>query len=120
MRHILVIGAGRSASSLIKYLLDHSEAQNLHVTIGDLSEELAKQIVANKVELGSDAMLAAYRASRSNDTKNGLMFTDFLVNIFSTDGIGSGKSGFEHPHSKITNMNNIFFIISFYLKKLLN
>ena len=43
MRHILVIGAGRSASSLIKYLLDHSEAENLQVTIGDLSEELAKQ-----------------------------------------------------------------------------
>ena len=43
MRHILVIGAGRSASSLIKYLLENSEKENLHVTIGDLSEELAKQ-----------------------------------------------------------------------------
>ena len=47
MRHILVIGAGRSASSLIKYLLDHSEKENLHVTIGDLSEELAKQKTNN-------------------------------------------------------------------------
>ena len=37
MRHILVIGAGRSASSLIKYLLENSEKENLHVTIGDLS-----------------------------------------------------------------------------------
>ncbi|MFD2908842.1 saccharopine dehydrogenase family protein [Flavobacterium ardleyense] len=47
MRNILVIGAGRSASSLIKYLLEHSEKENLHITIGDLSEELAKQKTKN-------------------------------------------------------------------------
>jgi saccharopine dehydrogenase-like NADP-dependent oxidoreductase len=43
MRKILVIGAGRSASSLIKYLLEKSESENLFVTIADLSEDLAKQ-----------------------------------------------------------------------------
>lgn len=43
MRHILIIGAGRSASSLIKYLLNKSEAENLHLTIGDLSLELAQR-----------------------------------------------------------------------------
>ncbi len=47
MRHILVIGAGRSASSLIKYLLDHSEKEQLHITIGDLSKELAGQKTNN-------------------------------------------------------------------------
>jgi saccharopine dehydrogenase-like NADP-dependent oxidoreductase len=47
MRHILVIGAGRSASSLIKYLLDHSEKEQLHITIGDLSIELAQQKTNN-------------------------------------------------------------------------
>lgn len=43
MRHILIIGAGRSASSLIQYLLDRSQAENLHLTIGDLSLELAEK-----------------------------------------------------------------------------
>jgi len=43
MRNILIIGAGRSASSLIKYLLGKSYAENLHVTIGDLSLELAQR-----------------------------------------------------------------------------
>ncbi|RYJ43221.1 saccharopine dehydrogenase family protein [Flavobacterium beibuense] len=43
MRHILIIGAGRSASSLIKYLLNKSEAENLHLTIADLSLELAQR-----------------------------------------------------------------------------
>ncbi|RZJ57008.1 MAG: saccharopine dehydrogenase, partial [Flavobacterium sp.] len=43
MRHILIIGAGRSASSLIEYLLNKSEEENLHLTIGDLSQELAER-----------------------------------------------------------------------------
>ena len=47
MKHILVIGAGRSASSLIKYLLDHSEKEQLHITIADLSIELAQQKTKN-------------------------------------------------------------------------
>ncbi|MDP3677594.1 MAG: 2-octaprenyl-6-methoxyphenyl hydroxylase, partial [Methylotenera sp.] len=45
-------------------------------------------IVNASAELGSPEMLAAYRASRKTDTKNGLLFTDFLVNIFSNDILG--------------------------------
>jgi len=37
MRTILIIGAGRSASSLIQYLLHKSEVENLHLIIGDVS-----------------------------------------------------------------------------------
>jgi saccharopine dehydrogenase (NAD+, L-glutamate forming) len=36
MRKILVIGAGKSSSYLIKYFLDKSESENLHITIGDI------------------------------------------------------------------------------------
>lgn len=43
MQKILILGAGLSASSLIKYLLDHSEEFNWTVRIGDLSEETAKK-----------------------------------------------------------------------------
>lgn len=43
MRNIFIIGAGRSASSLIDYLLDRAEAEDLHITIGDLSAELAQR-----------------------------------------------------------------------------
>jgi saccharopine dehydrogenase-like NADP-dependent oxidoreductase len=41
MRNILIIGAGRSASSLIQYLLNKSTQENLHLTIADISLELA-------------------------------------------------------------------------------
>ena len=37
MRNVLIIGAGRSATSLIRYLLDKSDAEELFITIGDLS-----------------------------------------------------------------------------------
>lgn len=47
MRNILIIGAGRSASSLIKYLLNKSVEENLQITIGDLSLELAQKKTNN-------------------------------------------------------------------------
>lgn len=43
MRNILIIGAGRSATILIDYLLDKAETENLYITIGDLSAELAER-----------------------------------------------------------------------------
>lgn len=47
MRNILIIGAGRSASSLIKYLLNKAVAEYLHLTIADLSLELATKKTNN-------------------------------------------------------------------------
>ncbi|WP_420551517.1 saccharopine dehydrogenase family protein [Tenacibaculum aiptasiae] len=47
MRKILIIGAGRSSSSLIKYLLDKSTQENLHITIGDVSIESAQEKTNN-------------------------------------------------------------------------
>ena len=47
MKKILVIGAGRSAVTLIKYLLDNSIANNWLVTVADFSIELAETAVAN-------------------------------------------------------------------------
>lgn len=47
MRNILIIGAGRSASSLIQYLLEKSEEEQLHLLIADLSLELAQKKTNN-------------------------------------------------------------------------
>jgi len=43
MRNILIIGAGRSATSLIRYLLDRSHTEELFITIGDLSIQAAQK-----------------------------------------------------------------------------
>lgn len=47
MRHVLIIGAGRSASSLIRYLLSKSESENLHIVVADLSLALAEKKINN-------------------------------------------------------------------------
>ena len=47
MQRILVLGAGRSASTLIKYLLDNSKMNNWQVIVGDYDLSLAKQKIDN-------------------------------------------------------------------------
>jgi saccharopine dehydrogenase-like NADP-dependent oxidoreductase len=47
MKKILVIGAGRSAITLIKYLFDNAEVNNWFVTVADFSVDLAKETVGN-------------------------------------------------------------------------
>lgn len=45
MKSILVIGAGRSSSSVIKYLLDHAESEDWKIVVGDLDLPLAESKV---------------------------------------------------------------------------
>ncbi|WP_372745503.1 saccharopine dehydrogenase family protein [Lutibacter sp.] len=47
MRNILVIGAGRSSSSLISYLLKKSTSENLKITVADVSLDLALGKIKN-------------------------------------------------------------------------
>lgn len=47
MRNILIIGAGRSATCLIRYLLDKSSSEKLFITIGDISLRAAQKFTKN-------------------------------------------------------------------------
>jgi saccharopine dehydrogenase-like NADP-dependent oxidoreductase len=47
MKNILIIGAGKSSSALIKYLLDKSNEESLFLTIGDISTDNAKNLINN-------------------------------------------------------------------------
>ncbi len=42
-KNIVVVGAGRSTTSLINYLLKHAEPFDWKITIGDRDLELVKQ-----------------------------------------------------------------------------
>ncbi|MCF8258291.1 MAG: saccharopine dehydrogenase NADP-binding domain-containing protein [Flavobacteriales bacterium] len=46
MKHIFLIGAGRSATTLIQYLLRHAIECDWHLTVGDISLALAQRKVA--------------------------------------------------------------------------
>ena len=47
MKNILIIGAGKSSSFLIKYLLEKSDEENLKITIGDISTINADKLINN-------------------------------------------------------------------------
>jgi len=81
--HLVVIGNAAQTMHPVA-------GQGFNVGLRD-AEVLAQHIVNASTTLGSAGMLAAYRASRKTDTKNGLLFTDFLVNIFSNDILGFAK-----------------------------
>jgi 2-octaprenyl-6-methoxyphenol hydroxylase len=79
--HLVVIGNAAQTMHPVA-------GQGFNVGLRD-AESLAQSIAtAAPADLGCQQMLADYRASRQSDTKNGLLFTDFLVNIFSNDIVG--------------------------------
>lgn len=77
MKKILIIGAGRSASSLIKYLIDKSEVENLHLTIGDLSEDLAKKKTNNH----KNARAIAFDIFNETQRKEEIQQADIVVSM---------------------------------------
>jgi saccharopine dehydrogenase-like NADP-dependent oxidoreductase len=69
MRKILIIGAGKSSSYLIKYFLDKSESDNLHITIGDISSKNAKKLVGNHPNAVALSLDVFDKQSRSDAIK---------------------------------------------------
>ncbi len=47
MKSLLVLGAGRSSSALIDYLLEQAPKHNWKVTVGDISEAAARERIGN-------------------------------------------------------------------------
>ncbi len=70
MRKILVIGAGKSASYLIKYLLDKSEAEDLIVIVGDVNFSHAKKLTNNHDNAQAIMLDVFDKQSRQNAIKN--------------------------------------------------
>jgi len=77
MRKILIIGAGRSASSLIKYLLDKSEAEKLLLTIADLSEALANKKTGNH----KNARAIAFDVCNDEQRKQEIQQADIVISM---------------------------------------
>ena len=47
MKTVLILGAGRSSSSLIRYVLQHASANEWNVIVGDLSVEAGRQSIGS-------------------------------------------------------------------------
>ncbi|MCM4159437.1 saccharopine dehydrogenase [Antarcticibacterium flavum] len=70
MRHILVIGAGKSTSVLITYLLEKSEKENIFLTIADKDESQAKKIAGSHPRAKPLALDIFNAESRAEAVKN--------------------------------------------------
>jgi saccharopine dehydrogenase (NAD+, L-glutamate forming) len=70
MRKILVIGSGKSTSYLIKYLLDKSISEKLHITIGDIDIVNANKSIENRKNAATILLDVFDQESRSNAIQN--------------------------------------------------
>ncbi|MGB0895855.1 MAG: saccharopine dehydrogenase family protein [Flavobacteriaceae bacterium] len=77
MRKILVIGAGKSASNLITYLIGKSEQENLHITIGDLSVDHAEHLINGH----PNATAITLDIFNESDRKSAVQNADIVVSM---------------------------------------
>ncbi len=80
MRKILVIGSGKSSSYLIKYFLDKSESENLHITIGDINIDGARNLIGDHRNAKAIILDIFDQSSRSEAIKN----ADIVVSMLPT------------------------------------
>lgn len=70
MRHILVIGSGKSTAYLIQYLLDKSTSEKLHITVGDINIDNAKAMIENHKNATAITLDVFDQKSRQEAVKN--------------------------------------------------
>ncbi len=77
MNNILIIGAGRSSTALINYVLNQAKIFNWHVIVADADPELAKQKVNNHPN-GHSVWLDV---NKVNDRRDLISRTDVVVSL---------------------------------------
>ena len=70
MRKILVIGSGKSASYLIKYLLDKSDQEDLLIIVGDINFTNAKKLIGDHKNAQAIVLDVFDKHSRENAIQN--------------------------------------------------
>lgn len=77
MKNIFVIGAGRSATTLIGYFLKHAEEQDWHLTVGDISAELCEK----KIGTHPRGRAIAFDVFNAEQRKEELSRADIVVSM---------------------------------------
>ncbi|WP_026837288.1 saccharopine dehydrogenase family protein [Gillisia sp. JM1] len=99
MRQILIIGAGKSTSVLISYLLDKSETENLFLTIGDLDIENAKKLSQNHERCKAIVLDVFNKESRESAIKDADIVISMLPARFH---IEAAKDCIKYKKSLVT------------------
>jgi saccharopine dehydrogenase-like NADP-dependent oxidoreductase len=77
MKNILIIGAGKSSSYLIKYLLNKSEEENLYLTIADISTKNALKLINNHKNAKAITLDIFNKSERESEIKK----TDIVISM---------------------------------------
>lgn len=77
MKNILLIGAGRSASTLIKYLLDNSEKEHWNITVAELSIELAE----SKIKGHPNAKAIQFDINNQDQRREEVQNADLVISM---------------------------------------
>ncbi|WP_430927882.1 saccharopine dehydrogenase family protein [Polaribacter marinivivus] len=77
MKNILIIGAGKSSSSLIKYLLEKSDEENLKIIIADISIENALELMDNH----KNASAIIFDVFNENQRKQEIEKSDIVISM---------------------------------------
>lgn len=86
MRSILILGAGRSASSLIKYLVDHAQEQQWRIVVADRDVKQAAALLMGAGEVATALALDAANAdARSTEIAKHDLVVSMLPAFMHTD-----------------------------------
>ena len=77
MKKILIIGAGRSSSSMISYLLEHSEKNEWKILVGDMDLELAQK----KINKHKNGLAFKFDALNADERKKQIADCDFVISM---------------------------------------
>ncbi len=77
MTNILIIGAGRSTTSLINYLLQNSAICNFKITVADMDINLAQEKIANY----PNASAISFNSSDADKRKEIIQQHDFIISM---------------------------------------
>ena len=73
MQRIIVIGAGRSTESLLKYLGENAERKNWHITIADKNKQLADSKAFNDRMTGIELDISGHEKLKKAIEGNSLV-----------------------------------------------
>ena len=96
MRKILVIGSGKSTSYLIKYLLDKSVEEELHIIVGDINSTNAKKLIGDHENANAITLDVFDKSSRQAAIENADIVVSMLPARFhlevAKDCVAFGKN----------------------------
>nr|WP_321221798.1 saccharopine dehydrogenase family protein [uncultured Psychroserpens sp.] len=96
MRKILVIGSGKSTSYLIKYLLDKSIEEQLHIIVGDINISNARKLIGGHENANAITLDVFNKTSRQTAIENADIVVSMLPARFhlevAKDCVAYGKN----------------------------